>query len=295
MGNSNKDAIAYHYNISNEFYRLWLDKQMVYSCAYFESEDNSLDQAQCDKLEYICRKLRLRPGDHLLDIGCGWGALICWAARHHEVYAHGITLSREQYSYCQKRIEQEGLLDRVTVDLMDYHDLPSETLYDKIVSVGMFEHVGLNNLPHYFAITYRLLKPGGLFLNHGITETQEGWGKSVGTCFMNRYVFPDGELDTIGNVQVAMERVGFEVLDVEALRWHYAMTLRHWTQRLESNKREALQHVSKSIYRIWRLYMTACALQFEKGEIGVYQILTAKKLAGFNPVPMTRGDLYNAD
>jgi len=289
---ASRRAIASHYDVSNAFYQLWLDEQMIYSCAYFETPDDSLDQAQRNKLEHICRKLRLQPGERLLDIGCGWGALIRWAASHYGVHAHGITLSREQYEHCQAEIVAAGLQDRVTVEFKDYRDLQGDSRYDKIVSVGMFEHVGLKNLPHYFAIAKRLLKPGGLFLNHGITQDQEGWGKSVGTRFINRYVFPDGELDTVGNVQRAMESAGFEILDVEALRQHYALTLRHWVRRLEAGKAEAMQHVSEPVYRIWRLYMAACALQFEQGDIGVYQILASGRGGIAGQVPLTRRDLY---
>lgn len=288
----NSRAIAYHYDVSNDFYRLWLDEKMVYSCAFFEDSGDSLEQAQRNKLDYICRKLRLRPGERLLDIGCGWGALLLWAARHHGVRAHGITLSKEQYRHCEEEIARLGLQDRVSVELCDYRDLQGESCYDKIVSVGMFEHVGLKNLYRYFSIAHRLLVPGGLFLNHGITKEKEGWRKTVGTRFINRYVFPDGELDRISNVQNYIEDAGFEILDVEALRPHYAMTLRHWVRRLEARHAEALQIVPESTWRIWRLYMAACALQFEKGDVGVYQILVSKRNGGLAAVPLTRRDLY---
>lgn len=288
----NRKAIAFHYNVSNDFYKLWLDENMVYSCAYFEQENDTLDQAQRNKLDHICRKLHLEQGERLLDIGCGWGALITWAAKNYGVRAHGITLSREQYEYCLARIEKEGLQERVTVELKDYRDLEGSAVYDKVVSVGMFEHVGLKNLPRYFSVAKRMLKPGGLFLNHGITQDQEGWHETVGTRFINRYVFPDGELDTVSNVKRVMEREGFEIHDIESLRAHYAMTLRHWVSQLEARKDEALQHVHESIFRVWRLYMAACALQFEQGEIGVYQILAVKKDGGLASVPLTRRDLY---
>lgn len=289
----NRQAIAFHYDVSNDFYQNWLDEQMVYSCAYFEEAGDSLDQAQRNKLDHICRKLRLKPGERLLDIGCGWGALIRWAARHYGVSAHGITLSRNQYEHCLRTIAEQGLQGRVSVELKDYRDMEGDAVFDKIVSVGMFEHVGIRNLPIYFGTAQRLLKPGGLFLNHGITQETEGWDKkSVSTAFINRYVFPDGELDRVSNAQRAMERSAFEILDVEALRPHYAMTLRHWVQRLENHREEALRHVPETTYRIWRLYMAACALSFEEGGIGVYQILAGKRAKGLNPVPLTRRDVY---
>ncbi len=288
----NRAAISFHYDVSNEFYRLWLDDERVYSCAYFTSADESLDQAQRNKLGHICRKLRLRPGERLLDIGCGWGALVCWAARHHGVRAHGITLSRPQFEYAQQRIRTERLQDQVTVELKDYRDLAGEAVYDKVSSVGMFEHVGLANLATYLATVRRVLRPGGLFLNHGITHDEEGWNKSVFTEFINRYVFPDGELDCVSNIQLGMERAGFEIHDVEGLRPHYALTLRHWVQRLEANREAALREVGEPTYRVWRLYMAACALDFEAGSIGVYQILASKPNGGEWPVPLSRGDLY---
>ncbi|WP_136420410.1 cyclopropane-fatty-acyl-phospholipid synthase family protein [Herbaspirillum sp. ST 5-3] len=288
----NRDAIAFHYDVSNDFYRLWLDQEMVYSCAYFEADSNTLEQAQADKLHHIFRKLRLKPGERLLDVGCGWGALICWAAKHYGVSAHGITLSRQQYEYAQQKIRALGLEDRVSVEMRDYRDLPSEPLYDKVSSVGMFEHVGLRNLPTYFRVVHRVLKPGGLFLNHGITNDREGWRKTVGTEFIQRYVFPDGELDTVSNIQRVMEHASFEIIDVEGMRLHYALTLRHWVARLDARRQEALNHVAESTFRVWRLYMTACALQFEEGGTGIYQILAAKRHGGPIDVPLTRSDLY---
>ena len=288
-----RQAIAFHYDVSDDFYRLWLDEQMVYSCAYFEDADDGLDQSQRNKLDHLCRKLRIQPGERLLDIGCGWGALIRWAAVHYGVSAHGVTLSCSQYEHCLRQIAAEGLQDRVSVELKDYRDMAGEAVFDKIVSVGMFEHVGIGNFPIYFGAARRLLKPGGLFLNHGITHDTEGWRKSVSTTFINRYVFPDGELDTVSNVQRAMERAGFEILDVEALRPHYAMTLRHWVRRLEDHRHEALQCVSEPTYRVWRLYMAACALSFETGDVGVYQILAGRRSRGPHPVPLTRRDIYH--
>jgi cyclopropane-fatty-acyl-phospholipid synthase len=289
----NRDAIHFHYDVSNEFYALWLDRAMVYSCGYFERPDVGIDAAQEAKLEHICRKLSLRPGERFLDIGCGWGALVIHAAQRHGVRAHGVTLSPQQLKLARERIAWAGLEDRVSVELMDYRDLQGESVYDKVASVGMFEHVGLKNLPVYFSTVHRLLKPHGLFLNHGITHDADGWEKSLSTEFINRYVFPDGQLDNISNVQHAMERARFEIADVEALRPHYALTLRQWVARLERNRARALQYVNEATYRVWRLYMAACALEFEEGGIGIYQVLAGKRAAGNLPLPLTRRYLYD--
>jgi cyclopropane-fatty-acyl-phospholipid synthase len=288
----NRDAIHFHYDVSNEFYALWLDRAMVYSCAYFDSPDVDLDTAQQAKLEHICRKLSLKADEKFLDIGCGWGALVIHAAQHYGVRAHGVTLSPQQLKVARERIDQAGLNDRVTIELMDYRDLPGESVYDKVASVGMFEHVGLKNLPVYFSTVNRLLKPRGLFLNHGITHDSEGWQPNVSTEFINRYVFPDGQLDTISNIQRVMERAKLEIADVEGLRMHYAMTLRRWVERLERERSTALKYVNDATYRVWRLYMSACALQFESGEIGIYQVLANKRTAGKPDLPLTRRHLY---
>ena len=290
----NRASIEFHYDVSNEFYALWLDDAMVYSCAYFEHPDDTLEQAQWAKLDHICRKLRLAPGDRFLDIGCGWGALVIHAAQHYGVQAHGITLSQRQLDLARQRVSQAGLEDRVTLELRDYRDLSGESVYDKVASVGMFEHVGLKNLPTYFATVHRVLKPFGLFLNHGITHDVEGWEKTSSTEFINRYVFPDGQLDTVSNIQRGMERARFEIADVEALRPHYALTLRHWVARLERSHDEALRYVNESTYRVWRLYMAACALEFESGEIGVYQVLASKRSVGAARLPLTREHLHRA-
>jgi cyclopropane-fatty-acyl-phospholipid synthase len=288
----NRDAIHFHYDVSNEFYALWLDRAMVYSCAYFEKPDVGLDAAQEAKLEHICRKLSLRPGESFLDVGCGWGALVIHAAQRYGVRANGVTLSPQQLKVARERIAGAGLEDRVSVELLDYRDLRGESVYDKVASVGMFEHVGLKNLPVYFSTIHRLLKPHGLFLNHGITHDSEGWQKALSTEFINRYVFPDGQLDTISNIQYVMETARFEIADVEALRPHYALTLRHWVENLERNRARALQYVNEATYRVWRLYMAACALEFEAGDIGIYQVLASKRAAGNVPLPLTRRHMY---
>lgn len=284
------EAIAHHYDVSNDFYRLWLDPDMVYSCAYFQSPQQPLAEAQRDKLDYLCRKLRLRSGQRLLDIGCGWGALALWAARHYGVQVHGITLSAQQYERAQTRVREAGLDDRIRIELRDYRDLPPTARYDRVVSVGMFEHVGLANFPRYFATVKRVLAPGGLFLNHGITNDC-GWVGTVTQRFINHYVFPDGELTRISAVQSAMEDAGFEILDVEALRPHYALTLGHWLQRFEAQRAQLIALAGERLYRTWRLYLGGSAHYFRQGSLGVYQILAGHTYAD-QPLPLRRDDLY---
>jgi cyclopropane-fatty-acyl-phospholipid synthase len=287
---NDRDSISYHYDVSNEFYRLWLDPNLVYSCAYFSDAEQTLEAAQQDKLDYLCRKLRLRPGLKLLDVGCGWGALVSWAASHYGVEAHGITLSGKQYQYACERIDREGLQEKVKVELRDYRQLPPEGRYDRIVSVGMFEHIGLENFPTYFATMRRLLRQGGLFLNHGIAS-DSGWRETQITRFVNRYVFPDGALTRISEATAAMESAGLEVLDVENLRPHYALTLRNWVRRLEAAAAEARALTSDKTYRLWRLYMAGSAYYFTKGSLRVYQVLNG--IADAPPaVPLRRDDLY---
>jgi len=287
---NSKRSIAHHYDVSNDFYRLWLDSEMVYSCACFQDGHQTLASAQQDKLDYICRKLRLQPGQKLLDIGCGWGALVLWAARHYGVKAHGITLSEEQYRYARQRIRAEGLEGQVTVELRDYRDLPDQAQYDRVVSVGMFEHIGLKNFDEYFSTIRRVLKRGGLFLNHGITN-DTGWRRTPLTRFINRYVFPDGELARVSDVNDAMEKAGFELLDVESLRRHYALTLRRWVKSLETQKDHAVRVAGDKVYRLWRLYMAGSAYYFEQGSINVYQVLVGH-VGEPLPIPLRRDSLY---
>lgn len=286
---NNKESIAYHYDVSNDFYRLFLDPEMVYSCAYFSDSTQSLINAQRDKLDYICRKLRLRPGLKVLDIGCGWGGLAIWAAQHYGVQVHGITLSHEQYAYAVARINKLNLNEKIRIELLDYRELSDETTYDRIVSVGMFEHVGIQNYPVYFGLIKSLLKPDGLFLNHGITN-DTGWLRTPGTQFINTYIFPDGELARLSDVITSMEDTGFEIIDTETLRPHYALTLRRWLEALEKNKDEAIQFAGESTYRLWRLYMAGSAWYFSEGSININQVLTSINRQPWT-LPLRRDDL----
>lgn len=286
-------AIRYHYDLPPEFFALWLDRQMVYSCAYFENgADESLDAAQEHKLDYICRKLRLRRGDRLLDIGCGWGGLLIHAAREYGVLAHGITLSVRQAEVAREKIQSAGLSDRCRVEVCDYRDLEYTRQFDKIVSVGMFEHVGEALLPEYFTRAWRILRPGGVFLNHGIAAAP--WHQHNGSSFIERYVFPDGELVPLHRSMGAAERSGFEVRDVESLREHYALTLHRWVRRLEERAEQVRRITDETTYRIWRLYMAGSEHQFRTGELNLYQMLLAKPLDGNSGLPLTRADWYSA-
>ena len=288
-------AIRHHYDIANDFYALWLDRNMVYSCAYFKTGKEDIHLAQDQKLDHICRKLLLRPGERFLDIGCGWGGLICWAAKKYGVKALGVTLSLQQYLYVQARIEKEGLADWVEVRLQDYRDIPGENVFDKISSIGMFEHVGLKKLPVYFGVIRRLLKENGLALNHGIT-TRDHDNRSINPSagrFIDNYVFPDSELPHVSRTAYEMERQDLEILDMECLRPHYAQTLMHWVARLETQRERAIAVVGEKTYRIWRIYMAGCAHAFERGWVSVFQIVAAKQtLPGLTAHPWTREHQY---
>jgi cyclopropane-fatty-acyl-phospholipid synthase len=287
--------ISHHYDVSNDFYALWLDVQRVYSCAYFKRDDDTLELAQTQKLEHICRKLNLQPKEDFLDIGCGWGGLILWAAEHYGVRATGITLSQNQHDYVLAQIQARGLHERVTVHLMDYRDIPEDLLFDKIASVGMFEHVGRQNLPKYFAKIYRLLKPGGLVMNHGITSSglgNAGLGSGI-SDFIDEYVFPGGELVHVSQVVESLSAHGLECWDVECLRPHYARTLWHWVDRLEDRAQQAKEIVGEEKYRIWQIYMAGSAHAFERGWMSIFQILGGKALPnGKMPYPLTREHVY---
>lgn len=285
-----RQAISYHYDLPAEFYALWLDQHMVYSCAYFSNPDEDLDSAQEHKLDYICRKLRLRPGERLLDIGCGWGGLIIHAAARYGVEAVGITLSVPQAEVARERVRQAGVNERCRIEVSDYRDIDHERQYDKIVSVGMFEHVGEALLPEYFRQAWNLLRPGGVFLNHGISYSATYQRR--GPSFVDRYVFPDGDLLPISTSLKAAELSGFELRDIESLREHYALTLHHWVRRLQSHADEARQITSDTTYRIWRLYMAGAAHGFRSGRLNLYQTLLAKPVDGRSGLPLTRDDWY---
>lgn len=286
-------AVSFHYDVSNDFFSLWLDRRMVYSCAYFEDAGVDLDKAQEAKLRMLCRKLRLRPGQRLLDIGCGWGGLAVFAAQHFGVRVTGVTLSRRQAEYASTQVQANDLDGRVEIKLKDYRELQACEAFDAIVSVGMAEHVGTKHLTDYFSAAASLLRPGGVFLNHAIGEGIRPSGR-VGPSFMDEYVFPDSDIPPIPVVVRAAESAGLEVRDVENLREHYALTLRHWVRRLEHAHAEALRHVSEATFRVWRLYMAGSACGFVRGELALYQTLLAKPDAeGRAGLPLTRRDWYD--
>lgn len=291
-----RQAVRYHYDVSNDFYRLWLDRRMVYSCAYFETPDVDLDTAQLAKLDLICRKLRLRPGQRLLDIGCGWGGLVMHAAAHYGADATGITVSEPQANLANRRIAEAGLADRCRVEVRDYREVDAHRPFDALVSVGMFEHVGARMLPAYFAQAARLLAPGGTFLNHGIADRARRLAEappSPGPGFSAAYVFPDGETPPVHVTLRSAEQAGFEIRDVESLREHYTLTLRHWVRRLEARHEEALRHVDEPTYRVWRLFLSGSADGFRSGKYNVYQTLLALPgQDGSSGLPLTRSDWY---
>ncbi len=284
-------AVTYHYDLSNAFYSLWLDDRMVYSCAYFASPDEDLETAQERKLDYVCGKLRLRGGERLLDIGCGWGGLVLHAATRWGVEALGITLSRPQAELANERIRAAGAADRCRVEVRDYRDVEGPETFDKLVSVGMFEHVGESRLAEYFGRAFRLLRPGGVFLNHGIA-CHPAFPPVPGPSFTDHYVFPDGELIPVNATLRAAETNGFEVRDVESLREHYVLTLLHWVRRLEARRKEACRAAGETAYRLWRLYMAGAAHKFRTGRNNVYQVLLVKSDRGKSGLPLSRADWY---
>lgn len=283
-------AVCYHYDLPPEFFALFLDRAMQYSSAYFLTRaDTDLETAQERKMDYICRKLQLRRGETLLDIGCGWGGLLVYAAAHYEVRALGITLSIPQAETARQRIRDAQLNQQCRIAVCDYRDLEGDQVFDKIVSVGMFEHVGDAMLPEFFATAWRRLKPGGLFLNSGISAN--ALEQRRGASFIDRYVFPDGDLVPISKALAAAEGTGFEVRDVENLREHYGLTLRYWVQRLEQQADKARELTDETTYRIWRLYMAGSAHRFLAGRLNTYQTLLSKGLSE-DGLPLTRHGWY---
>ncbi|MFE4665059.1 class I SAM-dependent methyltransferase [Streptomyces sp. NPDC056716] len=272
---SDRQAISHHYDVGNDFYEIVLGPSMVYSCAYWE-DGGTLEDAQRDKLELICQKLDLKPGQRLLDVGCGWGSLVLHAAREHGVEAVGVTLSQEQAAYARKRVADEGLTDKVEIRVQDYRDV-QDGPYDAISSIGMAEHVGAERYREYARDLYELLRPGGRLLNHQIARRPQYEESDYHVDqFIDAYVFPDGELAPVGTTVTQLERAGFEVRDVESLREHYALTLRRWVTNLEAGWDHAIRLTSPGRARVWRLYMAASALAFERNRIGVNQVLAVR-------------------
>ncbi len=288
-----RSAIEYHYDVSNDFFGLFLDSGMVYSCAYYRGDEDTLEQAQLQKLDHILGKLALRPGDRFLDIGCGWGALVMRAAQRYGVHATGVTLSTNQLEFARERIRAAGLQDRCRIELCDYRDLPGK--FDPIASVGMFEHVGLRNLPLYFGKIRSLLAADGLVLNHGITtaDTAVRWMPLGAGEFIDHYVFPDGELPHVAQVIREMAEAGLEIADVESLRRHYARTCRVWTDRLEANREMAARIAGDRRTRIWQIYLAGCAYGFAMGWMNLYQVLAfrADNTSG-KSMSLTRDYMY---
>lgn len=295
---SDKQAIAYHYDVSNEFYAKFLDPRMVYSCAYFRTGHEDIATAQLQKLDHICRKLRLAPGQRLLDIGCGWGALVIRAAERYGVEALGVTLSKQQFELASQRVREAKLEGRVEIRLQDYRDIPASREFDRIASIGMFEHVGLARLREYFGKLNDLLKPGGIAMNHGITSSSPDsrWVGMGGGEFIDRYVFPDGELPHVSLAIRELSAAGLELADAESLRRHYALTLRAWSEAFERHFDELRAIAGEKRARIWRVYLAGCAWAFAQGWINLYQLLAFKPLASANglesPLPLARDYMY---
>ncbi len=285
------DAVRFHYDVSNEFFALFLDRRMVYTCAYYQHADTGLEEAQEAKLDLVCRKLRLAAGERLLDVGCGWGGLVTWAAERYGARVVGVTLSPAQTEHATAMLRAAGVAERAHVEQRDYRSLDGEAAFDKIAAIGVLEHLGVGSWDEYFGRLHRLLRPGGLFLNHGITHATPG-RYSTGMTFLTRHVFPGADFERIGHVLTRMEAAGFRVLDVEALGGHYARTTRQWLDRLQAAADRARELVGERTYRTWIGYLAAATVAFSAGWIDVYQVL-ARRPDGALPVrPETRESLY---
>lgn len=296
LGHSKEEdraSIQYHYDVSNEFYQRWLDKNMVYSCAYFEKGNESLDEAQIKKIDHILTKIRVQPGQTLLDIGCGWGALVIRAAHKFGAKCVGVTLSDAQFELATERIRQLGLQDQIEIRLQDYRDVTGT--FDRITSVGMFEHVGRENLVSYFSKVNSLLTEDGVVMNHGITSSDAESADSPhgGGDFIDKYVFPQGELPHISLAMHAMQMGGLEVLDVENLRRHYNRTLQLWTERFEAAGSELRDMVGEQKYRIWRVYLAGCAYAFDVDNVSIYQVVSKKARQASSTIPWSRDFMYS--
>ncbi|MBN8528685.1 MAG: class I SAM-dependent methyltransferase [Caulobacterales bacterium] len=293
-GRRDQDFIQFHYDVGNDFYALFLDPEMVYSSAYFPSHKATLEEAQREKLDRICKKLRLKPGQKLLDVGCGWAGLSCWAAQNYGVTVHGVTLSQAQLDYGRAKVERLGLQDKVTLELKDYRQIETSGAYDAISQVEMFEHVGFANHETHFLEMRRLLKPGGLYFHQASVRRggRDAIRPTPTTRVITRFIFPGGELDTIGMTVTNLGRLGFETLDVEDMREHFELTLREWTRRLYARREEAYKLAGEARTRLWLIYFGLFAKGFERGSVLVYQTVAQKRRPGASGLPLDRKSLY---
>jgi cyclopropane-fatty-acyl-phospholipid synthase len=292
-GRDDKAMIAFHYDVSNDFYALFLDPEMVYSCGYFPTAETSLEDAQIIKLDRICRKLRVAPGDRLLDIGCGWGGLMCHAATKFGAIVHGVTLSKEQFDFCAAKISALGLADRITLELRDYRTIEGKAIYDRVAQIEMFEHVGLDNHEAHFRTVHRLLRPRGTYLHQASTRratlNPADFRKETSYVkVIRRYIFPGGDLDHIGMSTTNLERYGFEVHDIESMREHFALTLRHWEKRLYARRADGWHLAGKDRTRLWLIYFAMFAKSFERGTNSVFQTVATRRYSGGSGLPLGR-------